>query len=423
MKELRKNKEAFWGRETNMMDSGLKEKLINIESDHKEIFETISDYLYHHPEVSGEEYQSAKYLANVMESFGFTVKFPYSHLKEIDTAFIAEFKTGDGPTLAFLAEYDALPGYKTPSGNGHTCGHNWIASTMCGTAIVLSKLKEHFNGRILLIGTPAEETYGGKINMLKEGAFDDVDIVFQAHLENETVLDSAALAMTDYEFEFTGKSAHAASYPENGINALDAVHLTFAGINALRQHVKPDVKIHGIVTEGGTATNIIPDKGVCRVTVRAKDRMQLKQVASRVIDCGKGAALMTGAQFKYRQLGNAFDDLLNVPSLIELGKKHLMDVGINKFISPRDAAAPGSTDIGNVSYVAPTLYVEVDLEADQAFFVHEEEALNYVNSTYAYNKMSQVIRAFASSALELFLDPTSVEDIKREHQKMLMRKQ
>lgn len=399
----------------------LKEKLADIEKNYRETFESISDHLFHHPENSGEEYESANYLAQMMESFDFTVTFPYTDIKEIDTAFIAEFRTGEGPTIAFLAEYDALPGYKTPSGNGHACGHNWIASTMCGTAIVLSKLKDHFEGRILLIGTPAEETYGGKINMLKEGAFDGVDIVFQAHLANETVLDSAALAMTDYEFEFIGKSAHAASYPENGINALDAVQLTFMGINALRQHVRQDVRIHGIVKEGGTATNITPDRGVCHVTVRAQDREYLKHVSSRVIECGKGAALMTRAEFIYRQLGNSFDDLINVPSLMALTKKNLIDVGITNFTSQKDAPTPGSTDIGNVSYLCPTFYIEVDLEADEPLFVHEEEALNYVNSQYAYDKMSQVVRAFSSSALELFLEPKRVETIKEEHKNILLK--
>lgn len=404
-----------------MQNKMLQEKLVDIEKSYREDFQAISDHLFHHPEISGEEYESAKYLARMMESFDFTVKFPYPDSEEIDTAFIAEFVTGDGPTIAFLAEYDALPGYKTPSGNGHACGHNWIASTMCGTAIVLSKLKDHFEGRILLIGTPAEETYGGKINMLKEGAFEGVDIVFQAHLANETVLDSAALAMTDYEFEFTGKAAHAASYPENGINALDAVQLTFAGISALRQHVRQDVRIHGIVKEGGTATNIIPDRGVCHITVRAQDREYLKHVSSRVIECGKGASLMTRAEFTYRQLGNSFDDLINVPSLMTLTKKNLMDVGITNFTPQNDAPTPGSTDIGNVSYLCPTFYIEVDLEADEPLFVHEEEALNYVNSQYAYDKMSQVIRAFSSSALELFLEPDRVETIKKEHEKILLR--
>ncbi|AXI00951.1 M20 family peptidase [Sporosarcina sp. PTS2304] len=405
-----------------MKNTRLQEKLVEIEKEYRETFQTISDHLFHHPEISGEEYKSAAYLAEVMESFDFTVTFPYPHLKEIETAFIAEFGTGEGPTIAFLAEYDALPGYKTPSGNGHACGHNWIASTMCGCAIVLSKLQEHFEGKIVVIGTPAEETYGGKINMLKEGAFEGVDIVFQAHLANETVLDSAALAMTDYEFEFKGKAAHAASYPENGINALDAVQLTFMGVNALRQHVRQDVRIHGIVKEGGTATNITPDRGVCHMTVRAQDRKYLQHVSSRVIDCGKGAALMTGAEFTYRQLGNSFDDLLNIPSLIELTKKNLIEVGITNFTSQQDAPTPGSTDIGNVSYLCPTLYIEVDLEADKPFYVHEEEALNYVNSPYAYDKMSQVIRAFSSSALELFLEPKLLATIKDEHQNILLKK-
>lgn len=399
--------------------NALKDQINEIEATYREQFQQISDYLFHHPELSGKEYISSQYVADMMETFGFSVHFPYPDDAELQTAFIAEFGDEDGPAIAFLAEYDALPGYNTPSGNGHACGHNWIAATMCGCAVVLSKLKKQFKGKILLIGTPAEETYGAKINMLKKGAFDHVDVVFQAHLADETVIDSSALAMTDFQFEFTGKAAHAASYPEEGINALDAVQLTFMGINALRQHVKPDVRIHGIITEGGAATNIIPDKGVCLITVRSEDREYLKHVKSRIIDCGKGAALMTGASFSYKELGNSFDDLINVPSLMELTQKHLEAAGIHNILSKEEAPPPGSTDIGNVSYKCPTLYVEVDLEADQPLRVHEEDALKYVNSHYAYLKMTQVIRALSSSALELFLDPEKVADIKQEHQHII----
>lgn len=394
----------------------LKSAVSAIESQYRTEFQEISNFIFNHPELGGEEYVSSKFLAEVLEGHGFKVSFPYEDLK---TAFIAEYGDEDGPSIAFLAEYDALPGYNTPSGKGHACGHNWIAATMCGCAIVLSKMKKHFKGKILLIGTPAEETFGAKVDMEKKGAFTNIDVVFQAHLENETVVDSAALAMSEIQFEFTGKAAHAASYPEEGINALDAVQLTFMGINSLRQHVKPDVRIHGIITEGGVATNIIPDKGVCQITVRSSSREYLKYVESRVIDCASGAALMTGARLEYKYLGNTFDDLINVPLLIDMMKNNLREVGISKFLSKEEAQPPGSTDLGNVSYKCPTLYVEVDLEGDRPFKVHEEEALKYVNSEYAYKKITQVINAMAFTALELYIDPNKIELVKREHKEII----
>lgn len=394
----------------------LKLSVIETEKKYRREFEEISDFIFKNPELSGVERASSKYLAEVMNHHGFKVEFPYP---DMETAFIAEYGDEDGPVIAFLAEYDALPGYDTPSGNGHACGHNWIASTMAGCAIVLSKLKENFKGKILLIGTPAEETYGAKVDMVKKGTFDKVDVIFQSHLESETVIDTAALAMSSIQFEFTGRASHAASFPEEGINALDAVQLTFMGINSLRQHVKSDVRIHGIITDGGMATNIIPARGVCQITMRSSDKKYLKHVVSRVIDCAKGAAMITGAGVEYHNFENTFDDLLNVPYLMEIMKRNLIEAGITKFSSQEDAPPPGSTDIGNVSYVCPTMYVEVDVEADKAMKSHEAEALDYVNSEYAYKKMTQIINATVCSALELYLDEAKLERVKTEHQSLI----
>ncbi|MGB5823364.1 MAG: M20 family metallopeptidase [Proteocatella sp.] len=396
--------------------SKLKLNVIETEKKYRKEFEEISDVIFNNPELSGEEHWSSKYLAGVMSSHGFKVEFPYP---DMETAFTAEYGDEDGPVIAFLAEYDALPGYETPSGNGHACGHNWIASTMAGCAIVLSKLKENFKGKILLIGTPAEETYGAKVDMVKKGTFDNVDVIFQSHLESETVIDTAALAMSSIQFEFTGRASHAASFPEEGINALDAVQLTFMGINSLRQHVKPDVRIHGIITDGGLATNIVPARGVCQITMRSSDKKYLEHVVSRVIDCAKGAAMITGAGVKYHNFENTFDDLLNIPYLMEIMKKNLIEAGITKFSSQEDAPPPGSTDIGNVSYVCPTMYLEVDVEADRPMKSHEAEALDYVNSEYSYRKMTQIINATVCSALELYLDKDKLEKVKEEHKSLI----
>lgn len=399
---------------------GIKEFILteisDLENMYKEEFYQISDFIFNNPELGGEEFISSKYLSDYMKGHDFKVTFPFD---DLPTAFIAEFGDDEGPAIAFLAEYDGLPGYDTPSGNGHACAHNWIAASMCGTAVVLSKLKERFAGKIYLVGTPAEETFGAKIDMIEKGTFKDIDIVFQAHLENQTVIDSSALAMSSYQFEFTGKAAHAASYPEEGINALDAVQITFMGINSLRQHLRDDARVHGIITEGGVATNIVPDKGVCQISMRAKDKKYLKHIVNRVLDCAHGAALITGAKVEYTRVENDFDDLINIPTLMDMTKKNLTICGIENFIPKEQAQPPGSTDIGNVSYICPTLYAEIALEADSPFHVHESEALLYANSDIAYNKMSQVIKAFSMSAMELYLEPKLVEAIKEEHTSLI----
>lgn len=396
----------------------LKVRVRELEEAYRSEFINISDFVFNTPELSGEEYISSKYVAEAVKAHGFDVEFPY---EDIPTAFIASFENGDGPTVAFLAEYDALPGYETESGNGHACGHNWIASTMSGCAVVLSKLKEEFKGTVMLIGTPAEETYGAKVDMAERGAFDKVDVIFQSHLESETVIDTAALAMSSLQFEFTGRAAHAASFPEEGINALDAVQITFMGVNSLRQHVRQDVRIHGIITEGGLATNIVPAKAVCKISMRSRDKKYLEHVVSRVVDCAKGAAMITGAKVEYHNFENTFYDLVNVPTLMDIMKKNMMEEGITKYSSQEDAPPPGSTDIGNVSYKCPTMYVEVDIEADKPMKSHEAEALEYVNSEYAYKKMTQMINATVCSALELYKDSEKLEKIKLEHREIVNR--
>lgn len=173
----------------------------------------------------------------------------------METAFRAELCRGKGAVVAFLAEYDALPGYGEEKQPAHACGHNWDAAASVGTALLLSRIGG-WQGTVVVLDAPAEETVGGKVILAKNGAFQGIDAVFEMHLNKCN--SPRALALDSWEFSFRGRASHAASAPERGINALDAVNLTFAGINALRQQLRPNVRIHGIVTDGGSAVNIIP---------------------------------------------------------------------------------------------------------------------------------------------------------------------
>lgn len=364
-------------------------------------FEAISDFLFCHPELGGEEIESSKFLVDLMRKEGFSLQYPYGREK---TAFRAEKKNGEGPVIALLAEYDALPGYGADGAPAHACGHNWIASVSAGTAITIGRMMEQIEGSIVLIGTPAEETYGGKIKMLEEGCFADIDIVLQAHLEEVTDIQAPALAMDSLRFTFRGKAAHAAQYPHEGINALDAVQLTFAGINALRQHVRQDIRIHGIVTDGGQAVNIVPEKAECDFYVRGRKRAYVNEVTQKVKNCAQGAALMTGAKLQISMPDPSFDDIVRIPLLGELADTNMRENGFSETYR-RDEPAPGSTDIGNLSYHVPTLYTEIALDDGLAFKVHDEEALLYANSPHAYKKMHQMIRSFSGIAIDIFDRP------------------
>lgn len=392
----------------DMREELVQERIDQLVKSYETEIENISDYIFNHPELGAEEYKSSKFIVDLLEKHDFRIQYPYLG---IDTSFRAEFGDEFGPTIAFLAEYDALPGYGEKKEPAHACGHNWIAATTVGTGIILSKMKEEFKGKIVVMGTPAEETIGSKVDLVNKGAFKDIDAVFQMHLYEENNLRAKALAMDSWEFEFIGKASHAAAYPFDGINALDSVNLTFAGISALRQQLKQDVRIHGIITKGGEAPNIIPDHCSCKFYVRAQKRKYLDIVSEKVKNCARGAALMTGAKLEIKKFENSFDDLVVNKTLLEIARKNLEKVGFENF-SQRDEI-PGSTDVGNVSYAAPTMYGNIGI-ADGIAKVHEEEFLGYANSKEAKEKISMVVKAFSYSVLELFNSKELMDKVKEE---------
>lgn len=373
-------------------------------------FEAISTFIYDHPELGGEEFESADYLVEYLRNKNFNVKYPYGKEK---TAFRADKGNGNGPVIAVLAEYDALPGFGENGESAHACGHNWIAAVAVGTGTVLGEMADEFDGTISVIGTPAEETYGGKIKMLEEGLFDDVDIVLEAHMEERTDIMAPALAMDSLRFSFKGKAAHAAQYPHEGINALDAVRLTFAGIDAMRQQVTPDIRIHGIVTNGGQAVNIVPEKAVCEFYVRGKKRAYVNQITQRVINCAKGAELMTGAKLTISHPDPSFDDIVTIPVLGELAAANMKANGFQQVYREWEPA-PGSTDVGNVSNHVPTLYTEIAIDDNILFKVHNKEAVKYADSEYAHKRLHQMVKSFAGIALDLFENEELVEKAKQQ---------
>ena len=393
------------------MIESIKKRAYEIENELGKEIEEVCGFIFNNPEIGEEEYISSKYLVDKIKEYGFDTTYPYCN---IDTAFRAELGDNDGPTIAFLAEYDALPGYGENKEPAHACGHNWIAASTLGACMVLSKLKENFKGKIVLMGTPAEETTGGKCDLVKAGAFDDIDVCYQMHIEAFNNINCKALAIDSIEFSFKGVAAHAASHPHMGVNALDAVQLTFAGINALRQHVKSDVRIHGIVSNGGEAPNIVPEKASCKFYIRASERSYLDEVTKKVINCAKGAELMTGAKLSYRYFENSFDNIVNNKALQDITKNNLIEVGITDILEGKDGPV-GSTDIGNVSQVCPTMYTEIALDINPMVYVHEKEFLNYANSEEAYDKLHKSVKAMVGCALDIYLEDDLLDEIKKNH--------
>lgn len=381
------------------------------------VLEDISNFIFHHPELGGEEFESSKYLCRVLEDHGFRISYP---VEKLPTAFVAECGDPAAKTvIAFLAEYDALPGFAEDGGPAHACGHNWIAATMCGCALSLQPVAEKLGCRFQVIGTPAEETFGAKYDLIQAGVFDHVDFVFQAHLDEFNSLETLSLAMNSIEFNFYGVPAHAAQNPEKGINALDAVINMFTSINAMRQQMRSADKIHGIITHGGTATNTIPDFAQCQFSIRSKTKSGRKELRTRILKIAEGASLATGARLEYHDYENPYDDMVNVKTLTSLCEKNFQELGIENFIPEEQYPGSGSSDIGNVSYVCPTVYMEIALEGEgEPVIVHDKSALALVNSPRAYSLMVKVVKAYAHSVIDLVSNPSICNAIRVEHQKI-----
>lgn len=382
------------------MTSRQTELLAQLEQQLGAELEQISHFIFTHPELGLEEHQSAAYLSEYMEQQGFAVQ---KGICGLETAFTAQWGT-EGPCIAFLAEYDALAGYGSENKDpGHACGHNWIAATTVGAALTLSKLcqAENLAARVLLVGCPAEETFSAKAIMAQQGVFADVDCAMQAHLSDEHMAYPWSLALGTRQLIYTGKAAHASAAPWEGVNALDAVRLFFNGIDALRQQVTPDVRIHGIIQEGGQAANSIPERASCLLYARSARWDNLQKLLVRVENVARGAELMTGARLEIRYPEQPMQDLLPVPALQALTAEWMHKEGMDS-LSPEQcrSRSRGSTDVGNVSYACPTQYMEIDPCCGKPFLGHTQQALELADAP-SYPALHRAVRVLAGIGAEL----------------------
>lgn len=308
---------------------------------------TLCKTIHENPELGFQEFKASRMLTGFLEEQGFTVTQGCGGL---ETAFRAERKGKEGgPVIGLLCEYDAL------SGVGHACGHNIIATSSVGAAAAVGAMMEAYEGTIVVLGTPSEEGSGGGKQILWDaGVMNDVDCAMMFHPGPQTVIRDKTLAIQALRFTFHGQSAHAGAAQEKGRNALEAVIQTFNGINSLRGHLKKEVNIHGIITKGGVATNIIPDLGEAEFGVRASTIQELETVVERVCGCAHGAAAMTGCTVDITRLGIAYADLVPNETLLGLMEQNMEALQIP--IDVRQApAALASTDVGNLSHCIPAI--------------------------------------------------------------------
>ena len=305
----------------------------------------INDYIYANPELGNEEFKSSSKLIAFLEEHNFTVE---KGLLGIETSFRAIYDSKKpGATIGYLCEYDALPEI------GHGCGHNMIGVMSSAAGIALSKVIDEIGGKIIVYGTPAEETNGAKVVFAEEGIFDELDVAMLVHPSDVNMKSGTTQALYPLEFRYKGKTAHAASCPQNGVNALNSVIQLFNGIDALRQHVTPDVRMHGIIVKGGVAANIVPDEATAQFYFRADKKETLDDLLIKVKKIAEGAALMTGATLEMTRYELPNDNLITNENLSEAFTENLKALGITDIHESRKC---GSSDIGNVSHKTPTIH-------------------------------------------------------------------
>ena len=326
--------------------TGMKHEIEALAEAHREEFEAVSACIFEHPELAFQEKMAQNELCSLLERHGFSVKRGAGSL---DTAFVAEYNSGKpGMTFAFLCEYDALPEL------GHACGHNLIGTSGAGAGVVLKEIMEKYGigGTLKVFGTPAEENGSGKITMLDEGIFEGVDMSLIMHPSDLSMADDISFAAVNKVYTFKGKPAHTAACPWVGASALNGVMQMFHAVDSQRLHFKDYTRVHGIVLEGGTAVNIVPERAVCKFNIRALDSEYLKEVIAVIDRCAQGAAMCAGVEVEIAQDGYLIEDVRNDRRLVEAVEKNMDLIGEHHI--PRDLTQGiGSTDVGNVTHAMP----------------------------------------------------------------------
>jgi len=378
-----------------------KKQLVETIDSLKPLVEDIARSLYLRPELGlAEEFASQK-LSLILESHGFSVERGTSGLP---TAFTARAGTRR-PAIAFMAEYDALPGI------GHGCGHNLIAASALAAGIAAKTVfpPERAGLTWIVLGTPAEETIGGKVIMTEAGAFDDIDAAFIAHPGQRNSLGGSSWASHPLEITFHGKSAHAGGNPQGGINALDALVNAYVAIRMMKNQLRDDVRLAGIITHGGDAPNIVPEKAQARFTLRSRDSRYLEEVViPRVKRCAEAAAAAGGASVEFKHYEPLFRETLEHPILKELARKSFEYLS-QEVPPPVEGMGGGVTDVGSVTWVTPCIQIGFAMTDARG---HSKEMADSTVTPRATEATLMAAKVLALSAADLVFNPGLLEEAK-----------
>jgi amidohydrolase len=365
----------------------------------------LAQALFRSPELSGEEEASARLLAGALEQAGFEVETGAGGLP---TAFVAQTRTAEGPVLAFLAEYDALPEI------GHGCGHNLIGAAAVGAAMVLARVAGDLKGQVRVVGTPAEETIGGKVVLVRNGIFSDVDAALMVHpgYEDRVLVDS--LACESLEVAYAGKSAHAVAHPEKGINALDALIALFNARDALLRQCPPGMRLVGVIAEGGIRPNMIPERAVGQFSIRAGTRRLVRGAAEAFRRRATALAEAYGCEVRIRELDLPYEEMVTNVALAEAYGENLQALGVSVMDGPRENM--GSLDMGCVSYEVPSLHPFFGI-VPPTVASHTREFAKATQSAAGRTGLLRSVQALAMTGIDFLTDPDLRRRTAAEHRR------
>ncbi len=362
------------------------------------IWRKLADDIWNNPELGDQEVFACAEQVRLLNELGFRVEAPYC---DLNTAYRAEWGSGT-PVFAFAAEYDALPGV------GHGCGHNLICTAGIAAAYAVMTLlkKYHLPGRIVLLGTPAEEGGGGKVRMQEKGCLDGIGAVMMVHPSWRTVPDTGSTALRCFQVDFAGQAAHAAGSPELGLNALDGVILVFNALNAYRQHLPETSRMHGVISAGGEVPNVIPAHASCEVYLRALDEEWIEKMESRFRDIVRGAELMTGTAAKITLTEAPYKSRKPNPEMNAVYMEAAEELGMNPYVPSKTGR--GSSDFGNFSQVIPGIHPYFGI-TDRETASHSLEFAEAAHSDYGFDQSMRAAAAMALTGLRYLTE----EDLRR----------
>jgi amidohydrolase len=373
---------------------------------YRETARVLCEELYRSPETSTKEYESSRKIVALLREGGFIVEFPFCGY---ETAFKAELVNGDGPAVAFMVEYDALPGV------GHGCGHNLHGALSVLAGLACLELRECFTGTVYVIGTPAEETEGAKARMAEQGAFDGLALAVMMHSIGGGICqsDMDALSLRNYMLRFTGKPAHAVAAPWEGRSALAAARKFIDLIDARRECFTPDIHFNAIFTDGGTAMNIIPEHAAVNAEFRTASMAGLEKLDETVRKCAQAAAMALDCEVSWEQLGNVFADMIRVKALED--EVEGIFRGLSLAVAPVSPPL-GSTDVGNVSYRCPTVQPLIAITADH-YALHTREFAASTIQAPAFHAMELGAQILVTLALKILTNESFRSTVQAEFEK------